>query len=224
MRIFATVSGALVYVAVLALVPISGIVLAFNAGKAASGLYFPVWMALFLALITPFAIIAMRSQVRYNRVRLIDLFAASFKLKPYDGKEDDLVSFEFVRGKYFVDLPKTQAEPTIDQMPRFPTMLYSDWMLLFCALPYLVFALFAVFLLFASEEMLQSGGALSDWLRPSLLLIGGLPDQMANQPVQASDYFLDVLSVGGLAFAGAYFFTLRLFLRAVVAFDLSPVC
>lgn len=69
--------------------------------------YLPVWAAVFLAIFTPIAIIANRAQVRKLRIELIDLFARTFHLSPYNGDKKDLVSFEFVRGKYFVDLNRT---------------------------------------------------------------------------------------------------------------------
>lgn len=185
--------------------------------------FLPVWSAVFLALFTPVAIIANRAQVRYYRIELIDLFARSFKLRPYNGDHDDLVSFEFVRGKYFVDLPAGADTGDISKVPRFPFVLHSDWMLLFCAIPYMVFACFGMFLLFAWIGLLTGNGAVAEWLKPSLLAAGGLPSQLISDRAKLDAYNLNLLAVAGLAFAGSYFFTIRLFLRAVVAFDLSPV-
>src|SRR5690349_3783052 len=77
-----------------------------------ANLVFPLLAATFLGVLTPMAIIALRHQVRIARIRLIGLFAKTFALN-----DKDNVSFEFVRGKYFVDL--ADSEET-DALPRFP--------------------------------------------------------------------------------------------------------
>lgn len=185
--------------------------------------YTPLWGALFLAVITPFAIISIRTQVRYTRVRLIDLFAENFGLKPADRKGEALVSFEFVRGKYFIDLPKATPMSSAAMIPRFPMLLHADWMLLFCAVPYMVFSTFGLFVLLSPLEFHGLNGPIADWFRPSLLAVGGVPASVASDSVALVAYQVNVQTVAAMAFAGGYFFTLRLFLRAVVMFDLSTV-
>ena len=120
----------------------------------------PVMAAVFLAVLTPFTIIAIRHQVRRTRIRLIDIFANNFGLQdPVSGvTREDFVSFEFVKGKYYADLDGAvhEADWVIANVPRFPMMLHADWMLLFCALPYIVFTGFGLFLLFAPVENCRS--------------------------------------------------------------------
>lgn len=185
--------------------------------------YLPVWAAVFLAIFTPIAIIANRAQVRKLRIELIDLFARTFHLSPYNGKNDDLVSFEFVRGKYFVDLPQSARDGDLEKVPRFPFQLHSDWMLLFCAVPYIVFTGFGMFVLFMGVDLIQPNGAVGNWLKPSVLAVGGNAAESLGKPDWVKAYHLNLLAVAGFAFAGSYFFTIRLFLRAVSCFDLSPV-
>jgi hypothetical protein len=189
-----------------------------------SELLVPVWAAIFLAVLTPLAIIAIRTQVRLTRVRLIDVFAKSFNFRPLGSAtgQDD-VSFEFVKGKYFVDLDMPLDKATVDDVPRFPMMLHADWMLIFCAIPYIVFSAFGLFILFAPHGHFAHDGPIGTWLQPSLLAIGGVSRTLVEDPVMADAYHRNVLTVASIAFAGAYFFTLRLFLRAVVVFDLSTV-
>lgn len=185
--------------------------------------YLPVWAAVFLAVFTPVAIIANRAQVRQIRIELIDLFARTFHLKPHNGDNDELVSFEFVRGKYFVDLPKSVRDGDLSQVPRFPFLLHSDWMLLFCAAPYMVFSGFGMFVLFAGIDLIGTGGSVATWLKPSILAVGGNPAADSSNAAWANAYHLNLLTVAGFAFAGSYFFTIRLFLRAVTCFDLTPL-
>ncbi len=183
----------------------------------------PVMAAVFLAVLTPFTIIAIRHQVRRNRIRLIDIFAANFGLQDTDNRtQKDFVSFEFVKGKYYADVDDAvdEADWVIAKVPRFPMMLHADWMLLFCALPYMVFTGFGLFLLFAPVEAFLPGGDIHAWLRPGLLAMGGL-DISHIKDITLSH--TNVLTVASMAVAGAYFFTLRLFLRAVAVFDLSPI-
>lgn len=188
-----------------------------------SAYFVPLLGALFLSVITPFAIIAIRTQVRYSRVRLIDLFAENFNLPPATRGAKGLVSFEFVRGKYFIDLPNATPMSPAAMIPRFPMLLHADWMLLFCAVPYMVFSSFGLFVLLSPLQFHGLAGPVADWLRPSLLAVGGVPAAIAGNEAALAAYHVNVLTVAGMTFAGAYFFTLRLFLRAVVMFDLSTV-
>ncbi len=186
----------------------------------AKALSIPIWAAVFLAFLTPFCIIVIRHQVRRNRVKLIDLFSETFDIDP--GK-NDLVAFEFVKGKYFADLAtdKPHKNLTLSDLPRFPMMLHSDWMLLFCAIPFIIFSAFGIFLLFTPLGLLARDQALSSWLMPSVMTSGGLKSTFTD--AQRLAYFNNVLTVAGLAYAGGYFFSLRFFLRSVASFDLSPI-
>ena len=214
--------GAIVYLIIVAGVPY-GAYLALESVKNPTTYYVPVWGFIFLSIVTPLAIIAIRTQVRYARVGLIDLFAQNFALRPAKGGQKSLVAFEFVRGKYFVEIPGADANSPISFLPRFPMLLHADWMLLFCAVPYMVFSGFGIFLLLSPQAYLQADGAIASWLLPSLLVAGGIDGQLLSDPKVLAAYHTNILTVAGLAFAGAYFFTLRLFLRAVVMFDLSTV-
>ncbi|WP_146035684.1 hypothetical protein [Methylopila sp. Yamaguchi] len=199
-------------------------------------LIFPICASLFLAVITPMTVIAVRHQVRLSRIKLIDVFAKTFGLstKPplplHGGAAPDLndpktvVSFEFVKGKYYVDLDLKSEDPRLEDLPRFPMMLHADWMLLLCALPFMGLSAFGVFVLFApAADILNSGGSVSAWLWPSMLALGGLPSAAVADAAAAAAQHVNVLTVAAVAFAGAYFYCLRLLLRAVASFDLSPV-
>jgi hypothetical protein len=203
-------------------------------GHAAPQLLLPVWAMIFLSLVTPFTIIAIRHQIRLTRVKLIDLFARSFGFDPKvlvpgqpDKPRDDAnISFEFVKGKYYADLDLDGInEPTLKDIPRFPMMLHADWMLLVCALPFMVFSGFGMFILFAPVIEITQGakGWIGAWLFASVLAIGGGAAADIADVAKSTALHVNVLTIAALAFAGAYFYTLRLLLRAVATFDLSPV-
>ncbi|MFT4149741.1 MAG: hypothetical protein QM656_06045 [Paracoccaceae bacterium] len=193
--------------------------------------------AVFLGILTPLGIITIRHQVRLHRIRLIDLFAENFDLIENDGQNRQkvyLTSFEFVRGKYFADLNiATDRPPTLADVPRFPMMVHSDWMLLVCAIPYMVLVSFGMIMVFAPVSALTgAGGGLAQFLSPSLLTSGGMVTDLAAGCKSGTGVIClsdlpriheNILTVVSITFAGGYFFTLRLFLRSVAVFDLSPL-
>ena len=193
---------------------------------------FPTLAAFFLAIATPLTIIAIRHQIRLNRIKLIELFAKNFNFERDSNDDDERrphnVSFEFVKDKYFADLDLREGRtPTIADVPRFPMMLHADWMLLLCAFPYMVLCGFSAFLLFAPHvEVIGIGGdnLVGKWLWPSLLFVGGLGTEYFTRDNKLFEaWHLNALIVALMAFAGAYFYTLRLMLRAVAVFDLSAI-
>lgn len=196
-------------------------------------LILPITAAFFFSALTPLTIIAIRHQVRLTRVKLINVFARNFGFDPSlhplpsEGPAPPQadISFEFVKGKYYADLDIDEGEePRLSDMPRFPMMLHADWMLLFCALPFMIFSGFGIFVLFAPvSEILFPESSISKWLWPSVLALGGVDTKIIYDMDSASRMHVNVLTIVALAFAGAYFFTLRLLLRAVAVFDLSPI-
>lgn len=220
-RFLGALGGSAIYLVALVLVPTFGF-LALQSLIEPAPFYLPFLMCLLLSVITPFSIIAIRTQVRLTRVKLIDLFAEMFDIVPLGGSKR-FATYEFVRGKYFVDLPAKAGPYQLDDIPRFPMLLHADWMLLFCAVPYMIFSAFGIFILLSPEAFLFPDRPIWVWLRPSLLAVGGLDAGTIGNPEEVGAFHRNVLMIAGLAFAGGYFFTLRLFLRAVVMFDLSPV-
>lgn len=206
----------------------------FGAGKQ---LDFAIWASVFMAVVTPVAVIMIRHEVRLSRIKLIELFADTFNfaapsqqagpVQLVDPRGAQNVSFEFVKGKYFadLDLPPNQSQ-TAAAVPKFPMLIRSDWLMLICAIPFIVIAWFGAFILFAPLiEVMRIGKefAVGSWLWPSMLALGGSDNRTLQDAVQFEAQHVNVLTVAMLAFAGGYFFSLRLLLRAVAVFDLSPV-
>jgi hypothetical protein len=219
---------------------------------------FAIWASVFMAFVTPAAIVMIRHEVRLSRIKLIELFAETFNFVPSaprtaavppavpvqqdgmiqpapqeaqlpqrDAKSRQNVSFEFVKGKYFADLdmPRHHQQTTAN-VPRFPMMIRSDWLMLVCAIPFMVIAWFGSFILFAPLIEVSRIGrdfGVGSWLWPSMLALGGADINTIRDPAQFEAQHVNVLTVAMLAFAGGYFFSLRLLLRAVAVFDLSPI-
>lgn len=81
-RIFSGVLGTLGYLSVLLLLSIAGSVwLMSHTRDNRPAFYLPLWACLLLAVITPFSIIAIRTQVRLARIGMIDLFAGLFMIQ-----------------------------------------------------------------------------------------------------------------------------------------------
>ena len=201
------------------------LVLAVSSGSIAKPLVVPAVAAICLGILTPMAVIALRHQVRVTRIRLINLFEEAFELKNTRN-----ISFEFVRGKYFVDL--MDGEGTT-QLPRYPFSTGTDWLLLVSAVPMMGFSTMGVFLLLAPFDAFGAppadgkgtAGAIGQYLWPSLLAIGGLDLSKAAYGGCSIEryYHREFVLIAALAFAGAYIYTLRLQLRAVTAFDMNSV-
>ncbi|MDP3320057.1 MAG: hypothetical protein Q8S58_13090, partial [Bosea sp. (in: a-proteobacteria)] len=219
---------------------------------------FAIWASVFMAFVTPAAIVMIRHEVRLSRIKLIELFAETFNFVPStpraaavpqavpvrqdgmiqpapqeaqaaqtDANSKQNVSFEFVKGKYFADLdiPRRHQQSAAN-VPRFPMMIRSDWLMLVCAIPFMVIAWFGSFILFAPLIEVSRIGrdfGVGSWLWPSMLALGGSDINTIRDPAQFEAQHINVLTVAMLAFAGGYFFSLRLLLRAVAVFDLSPI-
>ena len=220
--------GVLGFLGFAALAALIGLLVFTALGRQAQ-LLFPIVTSLFLAVILPVTTIAIRHQIRLTRIKLINLFATTFNLSkaapgdPSRGKAP--VSFEFVKGKYYVDLDLREGEePKLEAIPRFPMMLHADWMLLVCALPLMAYSFFWGFILFAPIiEVLDPQKSISGWLWASFLALGGAPTTLIRDPEKFAAAHANLLTVGAFCFAGAYFYCVRLLLRAVGVFDLSPL-
>lgn len=187
------------------------------AGAVPSALTFPFVGAFAFGILTPMGIIALRHQIRITRIRLIDLFAQTFQIS-----EKNNVSFEFVKGKYYVDLADGNGA---GGLPSYPFSTGSDWLLLISAVPMMMFATAGTFALLAPFEAFGAKGIIGEHLYPSLLAIGGLDfskPQYSGESIEKY-YHREFVLIAAIAFAGAYIYSLRLLLRAVSAFDMNSV-
>jgi hypothetical protein len=202
----------------------------------ADQMQFAIWASVFLAFVMPIAVIFIRHEVRLSRIKLIDLFAGTFNFaQPFeqkgpvrflDPRGGQNVSFEFVKGKYYADLDLPAARQNVEDVPHFPMLIRSDWMILICAIPFMVIAWFGSFILLAPLVeiwKIGNGSLVGGWLWPSLLALGGSNSLALADGEQFAMQHVNVLTVAVLAFSGAYFFSLRILLRAVAVFDLSPI-
>ena len=198
--------------------------------------WLPIIFAFTLAVLTPVIVIMVRHEIRLRRIRLIDEFSKNFGangevLSDRSGGTQlrHTPSFEFVKSKYSVDLdrypddidPKKLRDldlndPAVDQFLsklRWYS-LRSNRRLLWASVPYFLFC-FAGFFLALSPI---TSGSEGPGLQPSIFTSGGIA---LNADTAA--YFEQVETIVAISFVAAYIYTLRLFTRAVAAFDLNSV-
>ncbi len=184
--------------------------------------------AIFAALVAPIVLIAIRHEIRVRRIRLIESLERPFRdspLKTSEGGKALRPSIEFVKAKYAVDLdPPLHVPNAADfrdlnlqnpDVERFLRGLHwwqvrSNWTLLLAALPYVVICAVGFHL------VLGLGAAI---LFPS----GCAPSGLRCPEVGGSRGITPFILVLATAFLGAYAFSLRILIRAVVVFDLSAI-
>ncbi len=117
-----------------------------------------------------------------------------------------------MRSKYFWTSPSDQESKPFEFYSdrRFP--IYRDWLLLASSIPFIFLTASMTFILFLpSQELPQLlGGSLG----ASVLSVGGLGE------AGPKDYE-NAVTIASIAFAGAFLYCLRLFQRALLAFDFS---
>lgn len=196
------------YLKVLGSIAIIGSVTAAGVALAPHGLqyYGPIIASILIATLTPITIISIRRHVRLSRLRLIDCFDATFRLQ-------NNTSFKSVRSKYLrgLALPHSDLSAVHRQQPVYSR---QDWLLLLYALPFIMLSSFGLSLLLLPAGQIPH--IFDTGFGVNLLTVGGL-----ESPTQ-KDYE-KVLTIASFAFAGAFIYSLQLFLRSIVVFNLSAL-
>lgn len=155
------------------------------------------------ATLIPVMLLAMREVIRRRRSAMLDeLSETLFKKSPH------IPTLEFARSKY-----GTGANPASGRA------LVSTWILFISAIPYLCLSIAGFLLLFMPYSALVPTGTPNHtsltlslfWLDP------------ADDGKSENSRLLSSAAIASAAFLGAYLFTLRLLLRAVMNFELSPL-
>lgn len=189
----------------------------------------------FLAVVVPVLMVAVRHEIRVQRLETLVQFRGIF------GKGADTPSFEYVWEKYLEDidlgmLKNAKGFPESEKNKRTLTKLsseaitaairqigwrrlHSSWSLVWSAVPYMVLTWAGLILLLACNGQDPLTTVLIEKCRP-LITSGGI---VAPSVEAAEIYFRNVLTVSAMAFLGGYVFTLGTLARAVATFDLSPI-
>ena len=154
------------------------------------------------ATLVPVMLLAMREIIRRRRSAMLDeLTEALFKTSRH------IPTLEFARSKY-----GTGAHPTSGRS------LVPTWILLISAIPYLCLSILGFLLLFIPySTLLPTDPPSHTSLTQSLFWLDPTDDPSANAPL------LSTTAIASFGFLGSYVFTLRLLLRAVMNFELSPL-
>ena len=166
-------------------------------------------LSLFFSILVPVIIMAVRHEIWVSRLRGGELLRKTFK----PGSDIDF-HFEFMRSKYFCSWPDDHAaNPERIYFPwRLPTP--GGWLLLISSVPFLLLTASMTFILFLPSQQLSQ--LLEGSLGANILSVGG------SGEAGPKDYE-NAITIASVAFAGAFLYCLRVFLRALLAFDLSAV-
>ncbi len=161
-------------------------------------------LCLFFSILVPAVILAVRQEIWIARVRAAELFRKDFP--PGPGID---FHFQFLRSKYFCVDPADQ-ETIFSPERRFPNR--RDWLLLASSIPFILLTASMTFVLFLPSQELPQ--LLGGTLGANILSVGGLGE------AGPKDYE-NAVTIASIAFAGAFLYCLRMFLRALLAFDFS---
>ena len=163
-------------------------------------------LALFFAFLVPTAFMIARREIGETRIRSANLLrqtlGANPSLDPF---------FEFLGRKYYSSPAGAISEQPLRQRSGLER---RELFLAAASIPFLLFTAAGFFLLFlpASELPKLLDGAIG----ASMLSVGGLSD------AGPKDYE-NAVAIASFAFAGAFFYCLRLFTAALIAFNLSAI-
>ncbi len=168
-----------------------------------SSIWLALCLCLFFSVLVPAVVMAARREIWFARVRAAELLRES--LPPRSGID---LHFDFIRSKYF--WPDHAGEGANPSTPN--TEKRRDWYLLASSIPFVMLTAFMTFVLFLPSQQLHTmlGGSPG----VTILSVGG------SGEVGPKDYE-NAVALASIAFAGAFLYCLRLFLTALLAFDLS---
>ncbi|KAI96364.1 hypothetical protein T281_00840 [Rhodomicrobium udaipurense JA643] len=170
-------------------------------------------LGLFFALLLPAVFMIVRHQTRLDRLRTAGLIRETL----HPGPRTDLY-FEFLKRKYVTreddEAQASQAAPAHAVPAPYPFTTLHDWLIALACLPFVLFTAAGFFVLFLPAGQLPDilGGSLG----ANVFSIGGLS---APSP---KDYE-NVVTIASLAFAGAYLYSVRLFIKSLISFDFSVI-
>jgi hypothetical protein len=171
-------------------------------------------IAAFISATTPVTLLLMREVIRRRRsAMLTELLDSLFKGKP------DIPTLEFARKKYAARSTSQANTDADDEALR--RHLIQTWRLFVSAIPYLVFSVGGFILLMEPIANLIASTVedpSARWIRPTFFWT-----EKAAETDGDLAQLLRTVAVAGVAFLGAYLFTLRNLLRAVLNFELSPI-
>jgi hypothetical protein len=168
--------------------------------------FLPMVGAILAAFLLPIGILITRDNVKQRRQEIIRDLEVFFK-QPSHGASV-IPSFEFVKTKYYVNETDDAGAREI------PIQWYSVPVLVFCGLSAICFIISTVLVApgFKSDNFFY----VTQGIPQSLFWVGG------NTSGDQFD-FAKVITVSMFAFLGSYVASIKLFIRSIANFDLSPV-
>jgi hypothetical protein len=172
-------------------------------------IFFDIAVSLFFAIVFPFGFVHARRQVRLSRLHTAEVFR-----KTYEGSLSSNTYFEFLKRKYFLNNPASGPETgTVKPNSKYLSLPLADWLMLGAALPLSLLLAAGFFLLLLPVKELVY---LFDGLGGNM---SAGTDAQLNEPNSLEGAII----LGKIAFVGAFLYCLRLFIKSLVAFDLSAL-
>ena len=157
-------------------------------------------LSFFIAVFIPIIIIGARQQMRTKRVRTIEIFE---KIFGKNANVKDSIAFESVKSKYFLDLNKIDfLNARSKDLHEYPFVNQCDWLIVISAIPFMAVSLFWLLIFFCSKEMIAPGA----WI--------------VNFPIFLRGNIERALIIGSYTAIGAIIFSLTVFIRAIIVFEL----
>lgn len=182
-----------------------------------------IWALVWLAAIGgPLFFVFVRHEARLSRLQMLGQLKAAIGERDSDSRElSEQSSFEYVREKYTADLGAEFRDRHQDPMAALQNAppwwrVGSSWKILLAAIPFILVSVLGFGLLLFEARIQDAPKVFSDLC--ILLLVGG-----EHTGADAWAHARNTLTIGAVAFVGAYLFSLNILGRAVTAFDLSTV-
>jgi hypothetical protein len=203
-----------------------------------ASLTWTVVVAFAISLITVFALIFGRYEIRLRRLRLIRDYVKTFPVIDL-GEEGTSPSFEFVRSKYAADVssdderdvrassgnlrsPEDIISEINDTISKTRVFLNrGDLRLLTAAIPYLLVVTTGFILAFSGFGCFETAATCLDGTTFNLLTVGGMKFSDQTAAVDVRQLAENVLTVAAITFIGAYLSSLRYLVQALAVFDLN---
>ncbi len=166
-------------------------------------------LGIFFSLLIPIIIVVVRRELRISRTQAADVLRKD--LNPSSGID---FHFEFMKMKYSSPFPASLSSDSGPEPSGRLSLDYYEWLLLVASVPFVILTAAGIFIMFLPASQLPelAGGSVG----ANILSVGGLSD------AGPQDYE-NAVTIASLAFAGAFLYCLRLFLKALLAFDLSAI-
>ncbi len=176
------------------------------------------------AFLLPYGILVTRDNVKLRRQETIKELERFFRTDK-NNRASIIPSFEFVKTKYYITTPIDIQTNRISENTEIPMRWYSIPVIIFSGLSAICFYISTVLMVDSALDYEGIVGGrinvfkVSDAIPKSVFFVGGA----IEKGLDLDKYFVDVISVAMFAFLGSYIASIKMLIRSVANFNLSPL-